>query len=366
MAAKANQHFVPQYYFRFFVGDTGCIDLINLTSGRLIEQASIKGQASKKYFYGDEAMENNLTTLETLFRQPLRKLKQSKTFSCLDYGDIIIALQGISFQRSRTQAARLDHKIIAQQWAEMFKEISINNCDGFSEEERIELLESVSVEPNIEALQLTLMVQAVKQGDLLGDLGMVILKNRTNRPFIFGDAPVVFQNFFQKNVSDRGVLGLRTPGLQIYFPLDSRTAIYLYDPNAYSVNANKLGQVEVRSKDDVDKLNRLQIHNAASAVYLPSKDSADYVLQLWRESKRNQFITKGRLEEYSVKHDGETRHILLNYEAQLSYVPDFGFSPCSRLAISGDLLIDRESWDGRRYIADPRPWHMPELRQRFK
>lgn len=365
MAAKANQHFVPQYYFRFFVGDTKCIDLINLSSGRFIEQASIKGQASKKYFYGDEAMENNLTTLEALFRQPLRKLKQNKTFSCLDYEEVIIALQGITFQRSRTQAARLDHKVIAQQWAEMFKEIAINNCDQFSEEERVELIESVAVEPNIEALQLTLMVQAVKQGALLCDLGMVILKNRTSRPFIFGDAPVVFQNYFQKNIIDRGVLGLRTPGLQIYFPLDSRTAIYLYDPNAYNVKANKLGQVEVRSKDDVDKLNRLQIHNSSSAVYLPSKDSAGYVLQLWRESRREQFISKGRIDEYSVKHEGQTRHILLNYEAQLSYVPDLTFSSCSSLAASDDLLIDREAWDGRRYMPDPRPWHMPEMGQRF-
>lgn len=53
-------------------------------------------------------------------------------------------------------------------------------------------------------------------------------------PFIFGDAPVVFYNSYYRNVTARGVLGLQSPGLQIFFPLDSTTLLLLMDDKVYS------------------------------------------------------------------------------------------------------------------------------------
>ncbi|MHC8356768.1 DUF4238 domain-containing protein [Pseudomonas sp. LB3P81] len=363
MADKKNQHFVPQYYFKFFSDKRKFISLIRLMDGKFIETASIKDQASKSYFYGDKAVEDAIEAMETIFLPPLRKLKEEKSFWALSDDEVIVVLQSIIFQRSRTQAARLDLEPAGQELANMFLEIAVNNNEQFSDEERSEILKSFTAKPNMEELQKIQMIESVKSANFMTDLGMAILKNRTNRNLIFGDAPVVMFNYFQKNITDRGVLGMRNPGLQIYYPLNSRSAVFLYDRNAYKVSTNKHDQIEIREKSDIDKLNMLQIHNAGSAVYLSSPTDKDYISQLWTTSRRTTFNVKGRHRNFTVNHDGEEKHIYHQYEKQLSFVPDLSFCPCPLLATS-DLLVDRSTWDGRRYVPEQRQWSFPETKLR--
>lgn len=361
MADKKNQHFVPQYYFRFFSDAKRCIALTRLMDGAFIPSASIRDQASKSYFYGDKAVEDTMETLEKAFLPPLRKLKDEKTFSTLSPEELILILQGVVFQRSRTHAARLDQEPIGKEWAAMMLEIAINNCDKFSDKEKLNMKESLTAIPNMAELQKIQMIQSITHAHFLDDLGVAILKNRTNRQFVFGDAPVVYFNFFQKNIKNRGVLGMRTPGLQVYYPLNSRTAIFLYDKNAYKISKNALSQIEIRQKTDVDKLNLLQIHNASSVVYLNSLSDKCYMKELWLKSRRTIFAAKGKFRNYTVSHEGEDKHIFHQFEQQLSFLPDLSFCQCPNFA-SSDLLIDRGTWNGRFYVPETRQWHIPESR----
>ena len=54
MSALRNHHFVPQFYFRRFSTDGKSICLLTRATGKTVRQATIKGQASKIGYYGDE------------------------------------------------------------------------------------------------------------------------------------------------------------------------------------------------------------------------------------------------------------------------------------------------------------------------
>ncbi|MES9854743.1 MAG: DUF4238 domain-containing protein [Candidatus Thiodiazotropha sp. L084R] len=43
MLKKSNQHYVPQFYFRYFSGDGKSICVLNRTSGEQIRCSSTKG-----------------------------------------------------------------------------------------------------------------------------------------------------------------------------------------------------------------------------------------------------------------------------------------------------------------------------------
>lgn len=328
-----------------------------------MQAASIRDQASKSYFYGDKDMEERISELENLFLPPLRKLKETKTFDKLSFEETFLVIQGIVFQSSRTLAARLDQESTAQEWADMMLEVALNTSENLTEEDQTRLKESVMAVPNMAEIQKIQMIEAVKNAQFLADLGMTILKNRTNQPFIFGDAPVVYFNYFQKNIKNRGVLGMRTPGLQIYFPISPRTAIFLYDTNIYRPVVNKLSQIDVRQKSDIDSLNMLQIHNSASAAYLNSLDDSCALRNLWEKSQRTQFNKKGKHRTFTINHEGEEKEIFHQYEEQLQLVPRLTFCPCPELAKS-EFLIDRSTWDGKTYIPLARQWSFPENRSR--
>ena len=47
-----NQHYVPQSYLRCFSADNSSIGTFCIKDGRCFENATIKGQAKKEWFYG--------------------------------------------------------------------------------------------------------------------------------------------------------------------------------------------------------------------------------------------------------------------------------------------------------------------------
>jgi len=81
MSKKVNQHYVPQFYFRYFSENGKSICVLNRDSGKAIKSASIKGQASKKYFYGDSDVEDRLSEIDGLFSTALRQIRKSFSFT---------------------------------------------------------------------------------------------------------------------------------------------------------------------------------------------------------------------------------------------------------------------------------------------
>jgi Protein of unknown function (DUF4238) len=76
MADSANQHYVPQFYFRGFTANARSVCVLNRSTGKTIPIASIKGQASKKYFYGDADAEKLIQKLDGAFSGVVRRFRE--------------------------------------------------------------------------------------------------------------------------------------------------------------------------------------------------------------------------------------------------------------------------------------------------
>lgn len=334
MAKKANQHYVPKFYFRFFSKDGKRICVLNRKTGGTIEHASIKGQASKNYFYGEESIENALSEIEGHFSTVLQQLRKSASFINFNNQNHILFLQNLMLQKSRTISARQKSKPAMDRLMQLHLEVVINNDKDISDQEKEELRNSlpyISADPS--QTQLVEMKTAIECAEYLIDLLPIILINKTNRPFIFSDAPVVFYNQYQKNITLRGVLGAQTPGLIIYYPLDPRVSVMLLDKNKYEIKGLKNSVVNLRDFSDVLSLNKLQIHNAANAIFFSDYKYSEYVFELWKQEHKKLVEHKSKVNEApgvdeNQESIGDILHI---YEEQLPYIPKLSFLKCSEI-----------------------------------
>ena len=334
MAKKANQHYVPKFYFRLFSQDGKSIHVLNRKNGNAIKGASIKGQASKKYFYGDAAAEDVLSEIDSEISIVMHKINNDLSFSNLMPGYYDVFLQNIMLQKTRTVTSRNKSKNMNEKLTKMFLEVEINNDETLTEEKRKKLLKTVDyIETIPQPFQGLEMSVAIESAHHLLDLKPVILCNKTNRPFIFGDAPIIFSNPFLKNVVHRGVLGAATPGLLVFYPLGNKHCIMLIDEKKYYIKSTKNSTITLKSLKDVSIINRLQIHNATSAVYFSDYKYSGYVTDLWAIEKDRLVQHNGKVvEALGVDENniyaGEIMHA---FEEQLPLIPKLSFLSYTQL-----------------------------------
>lgn len=328
MAEKANQHFVPQFYFRFFSSDGKSICVLNRSDGRIFPTAPIKGQSSKRYFYGDATIESELSQIEGIFSQTLRKLKQDLNFDGTDHNEHLLLMQNIMLQRSRTLAEREKIKPMQDRLLQLHLECAITNDETLSEERKTEFYKlTQEIEADPQQYQGMQMSMAIESANHLMDLHPVLLHNKTNRPFIFGDAPVVFSNPHMKQIKMRGVLGMSTPGLIVYYPIGPNHCVMLFDEVIYKIKGLRQTQLTIKNLQDVMALNKLQIHNALQAIYFSSTTFKDYVKAIFDSERNKLTIQTARVVEAPAFGPGgkPMGDIMHTFEPQLPYVPMLSF-----------------------------------------
>lgn len=322
MNKKKNQHFVPRFYFRFFSSDQKRISLLNLKSGKTIKYASIKNQCSKNYFYGNKQIENALAGLENEHRKVLKKLRDVLNLDKLTEEQYMLILQAVLFQRSRTMAGRQKRKGPQDKLAKLHMEVAINNDSSLTEKEKYEYRQLIQyVEANPQSYQGMEIIQSLQGIEYIIDLYPLLLINKTKYPFIFGDAPVVFYNNYQMNVTLRGVLGAQTPGLQIFYPISQNEILLVLDPEVYQVRGLKNNHINVEMRNDVDQLNKLQLHNSLNSVYFSDYKCSDYIRKLWRQEKESLAPLEDRfVEAPGFDHDGNPLGDIVHvYEPMLPF-----------------------------------------------
>lgn len=286
MSNRKNHHFVPQFYFRRFSQDEKSICVLTKATGQLIEKASIKSQASRNNFYGSDELESALGEIEGACSATLRNLVALENPTLLEGSDVSKLLLHIALQRSRTMSARTNGQAFQDKIARLFTEMALNLSTEIDENTRkllLENLEDIGAEP-VQAHRIQMGV-AVEAAGALEDLLPIMLVNKTNRPFVFSDAPVVFYNALYRNVRHRGVLGLSTPGLLVVFPLSSSQCLMLVDSARYKILRAKNNCISIREFRDVAAINKLQLHAASSCVYFADFQYARYVSELWRQEQ---------------------------------------------------------------------------------
>lgn len=112
------------------------------------------------------------------------------------------------------------------------------------------------------------------------NLGLKLLVNETDVPFVLGDNPVWPQNRFMeplmaahaRRVRARHVeipLSPRHTGIQMCCPLSPNHALLLLDPSCYRIGRAQSARVVLRNKLDVVRINDASFLNAENSVFVP-------------------------------------------------------------------------------------------------
>jgi hypothetical protein len=267
MAANKNQHFVPRCYLRPFsrVGAPDAINLFNLDRLKFIENAPLKHQCAKPYFYGrDLLVETALQTTEGVYADVLRKVL-SPGYALIDaHRDLLRRFWLL--QRQRTEAASR-HAI------EMLK--TMGETAGIPPDQyKMEIKEAVQS-------AISLFVQEMH---VIDDLKVCLVRNRSPVPFITSDDPAVLTNrWYLEDLRARpfGGFGLSNAGAVALLPLSPRVLCVAYDGDVYSL-PNVGGWVEVSDQSDVEAFNQHQYLNARANIYVRDAEDAAFVRDTYR------------------------------------------------------------------------------------
>jgi Protein of unknown function (DUF4238) len=188
----------------------------------------------------------------------------------------------------------------------------------------------VTVKENLQRAVLHSLSVALRSVIGIIDLRLALLRNFSQLPFIFGDSPCVFYNRYLYSVPYVGGLGIQSPGLMIFMPLDPVTQLMLYDPATYQTSDAR-AFVNVTENSDVSQLNALQLHSAKSAVYFADRKSAEYLVELlkahrplfkesyneFRQWSPGEILIDGKPNETEAVQTGETQ---LPIQVDLSFI----------------------------------------------
>jgi hypothetical protein len=216
-----NQHFVPKFYFKLFTGGSGLIHLLQKDDGRILVNKPIKGECAQPNFYGSAEIESQFSGLENQHSAVLKRMRDlawSPSPVDLEPRDLRKLWEAVVFQRARTE---LEVKKVSPAnealILEMFKE-HLKCAPDIEDRAIIEHIErgNIRIAEDPQRTVLLSIASALQNALLISDLDFHLLRNQTDYPFLFGDSPVVFCNTYYRNVTQRGVLGFQTPGLQIF------------------------------------------------------------------------------------------------------------------------------------------------------
>ena len=339
MAEKKNQHFVPKYYFRYFNNNKEFISTLIVDKGNLIPVASLSGQASRSYFYGDITFENNVCLVEHELKKYLDEFSNTKKINKKLRKGI---LKNILYQEGRTVKKR---KQTANVWATMAAMEDLNKKANNIEKARKWYAENATVgAPDIEDeknWQWQIMKMAQESIWTMEDLSFILLKNSTEIPFIFSDAPVIFINPHMKNFYQYGVIGNLSKGLIVAYPLSQNYLVVFYDADVYRLKMSCMKKydksdniLELDNEEEIDKFNYLQYINADACVYSGDTRALDKYRGVVRKSGINVFeckieVTTDTKDDFQLKFSGS-----LAADMEFPELPIFDYALSKRMVMA--------------------------------
>jgi hypothetical protein len=335
VASKLNHHFVPKYLFRLFSGGQKYIHLVTKASSKVIFDASIRHQCARHKFYGTEDVEDGLAILDAHhaagYRAAIRECWSDSPAGFSD-DEFFWLFQGLMLQRARTPRAAEGLAHSSENLAlDSFREYVKASPDDGMRDQMIEAIDKGQVSVKEQILRPLLHSLSIGLRSVIGitDLNLVLLRNATQLPFVFGDSPCVFYNRYLYDVPFISGLGIQSPGLMILMPLNEDTQVMLYDPGTYEIEGTP-DFVDVIEKSDISQLNALQVHSASTAIYFAHRASADYLVDLITahrplfKQSHNEFRRwpPGQILIDGKPNDQEVMHM---YESQLPLKVDLSF-----------------------------------------
>ena len=267
MPQNKNQHFVPKVYLRQFSNaDVPSINLYTINSDKLVQNASIKHQCSRNYFYGTESVFENFIQH---FEGQYGTIMSSLADGIVTEGQLDTLLRFLVLQLLRTP------HMLQQRFAtfEAFKntEIGGKTIAEMEDKEFLNFTASREMQQQI--------YMAAKENDVLSDLTIRLLYNKTKYPFITSDNPAFYLNRLYSQRFRDETSGLIQSGLIAGLPLNSSLFLLAYDADVYK----PVGRDHVYSVSDpadVIRLNEIQIQTATNTLFFEDWNDRDHVREV--------------------------------------------------------------------------------------
>lgn len=288
MPHNKNQHYVPKFYFKLF-SKSSHINIYNLKNkGHFF--GSIKGQASKDYFYGKNLeIEKQFSSLEFNFKKNLEKLNKVERFKELDSEEYMEILRFITFQSERTELSKTKTKQATQQMVEMIMKPLMKSDKNLMKKVSPEDIDKLKISNPSDFLYSILL--SLISNILLSDLIPAILINETDKDFIFSDNPIVLYNPIYDN-GNNSFRGFQSPALLVFCPISSKKCLMLFDPEYYDITLDKNNFHSITDSKDISKINKLQFYNCLYNIYYENQNQKGEV-----DSLSKDFFSKYKKEE---------------------------------------------------------------------
>lgn len=285
-----NQHYVPQFYQRYFSIDNKNIGAYVVSSDKNIPSAPIKSQSSGDYFYSENMkIEHALGKMEELSKSVIDKIiANPKERLTKEEQYTLYVFTMMQEGRTLAQANLIQEYVnamlrtVAKKHFEVLRKNSEeNDLEGITEEVLDKVFFNLN-KPRVFALgtQASLINTCI-------DLECKTLINRTKTPFITSDNPAALYDQFMERMGNQ-TYALGSRGLQIYLPLTPVLGIMYYDPKCYKLGDRKKTYVEIIQDNDICELNKLTASNAENILYYKPNSITEYTLkQLATQNKRN-------------------------------------------------------------------------------
>ena len=288
MARYKNQHYVPKFYFRLFSKNKKTICLYVISKNKFVEHANIKNQCSKSYFYSKNTnIEKKFSQLEGLAKNILTKIIKNNSLDELSNREIENLKSYILFQYGRTKFIKDRANDLANHLFDLSKPGMYDNAKKAGEDYCWESIKNTKIEMNPNYIVLLSIISNI----LLIDMKMCLLENKSQMDFIFSDNPVVFFNSFFNDKYPYGTTGFSSRGLQIFFPINSKLMLFLYDSDFYEVKFTKINKTK-----DIQRLNGLQIFNCDNNIYFENWNIKDKILERFNQLKSKRPKNKNEYE----------------------------------------------------------------------
>lgn len=266
MPTQKNQHFVPQFYQRFFSSDNKNIDSYLIKENKIVS-SPIKSTASKDYMYsinGEEKdgvdFEQILSLLEShisetfkyVVANPIQKLDGYHRFWLLFSALLQEGRTDLSSYNLQTVLVELESQMLAGQGVPQ-------NTAELQLREIFSKPAPLSIDSTLAHLTHCM------------DLELKVLVNNTATAFVTSDNPVCrWNHWYEEREVDS--LGWGSRGLVCYYPISPKVGVLLYDGVVYESDNFDVDYLELRDENDVMMLN-MAVHYYADNILLFNKET---------------------------------------------------------------------------------------------
>lgn len=322
MSENKKQHYVPQFYLRNFSRDQKQVWVYHLASESAF-LSPISNTCQGKFFYGSVSdLDKILQNFESAQAPIIKDIIENQTLIKLTSDDWINIQTFILVQSARTK----DAKIIADNFVDFFVKHYIKPMMKARAEFKKYSPESIdSLKITVPNMYKFFIGTALSSIAGISDLTPILLINKTQLNFISSDAPVVKNNSYK--ITNNDLMGIQSPGLQIFCPLNENLILLLLHKEAYEIIGEHNSVIELNDVNDIASLNLLQILNSQDIVLFSDQNDLNDIQRLHQMSiplKDNKEFSEKKIIKTKNKDGGHSELVNIRMEG-VSYRRHFSF-----------------------------------------